>query len=270
MNEPMTGFDDEARAGLERRLALFEGKEQEALRALRAAAAIGDRERAQLQLEVVMSYADLQQGARKLIPAGARDDQETTYLVGSLFLYDCHRELIRGPNEHMHYVTGLKLGSILTMDRIISFGLDAATPVFAQGNLASSHEALIGLTRSGHRLHGLFHCHPGKGKEATRPSHIDLDTQERQERGKYPVIGAIFTEDGFVRFFSVSNQFHIVAYGDGVEHVGETVYRLTEIDQEQDPHQDEKGGVEHVGETAHRFTKIRQVHDRARRALGLR
>ena len=270
MNEPMTVFDDEARAGLERRLALFEGKEQEALTALRAAAAIGDRERAQLQLEVMMSYADLQQGARKLMPAGARDDQETTYLVGSLFLYDCHRELIRGPNEHMHYVTGLKLGSILTMDRIISFGLDAATPVFAQGNLASSHEALMGLTRFGHRLHGLFHCHPGKGKEATRPSQIDLDTQERQERGKYPVIGAIFTKDGFVRFFSVSNRFHIVAYGDGVEHVGETVYRLTEIDQEQDPHQDERGGVEHVGETAHRFTKIRQVHDRARRALGLR
>ena len=229
MNGAVPAVVDDARVELEKRIALFAGKEREALTALRAAAAAGDREEAQLQLEVMMSYADLQQVALKLLPDRARDDQETTYLVGSLFLYDCYRELIRGPDERMNYVTGLKLGSVLTMDRIITFTLDAATPVFAQGNLASSHEALIGLTRFGHRLHGLFHCHPGRGEKATRPSSIDLDTQERQERGRYPVIGAIFTEDGFVRFFSVRNQFQIVTYGEGVEHVGETVYRLTEI-----------------------------------------
>jgi hypothetical protein len=229
MNEAIPAPDDNARVGLEKRLALFHGKEQDALAALKAAAASGDRERAQIQLEVMMSYADLQQVARKLMPAGAGDNQEITYLVGSLFLYDCYKELVHGPDEDMHYVTGLKLGSILTMDRIITFDLDAATPVFAQGNLASSHEALIRLTRFGHRLHGLFHRHPGRGKESTRPSYIDLDTQERQESGKYPVIGAIFTKDGFVRFFSAKNQFQIVTYGEGVEHVGETVYRLTEV-----------------------------------------
>ena len=256
MNGTIPAVVDEARLGLEKRIALFEGKEQEALALLRAATATGDRERAKLQLEVMMSLADLKQQARRLMPAGAGDDGETTYLIGSLFLYDCYRELVRGPDERMHYVTGLKLGDILTMDRIVSFDLDTATPVFAQGKLASSHEALVRLTRFGHRLHGLFHRHPGRGKEATRPSHIDLDTQERQERGKYPVIGGIFTEDGFVRFFSVRNRFQVVTYGEGVEHVAGTVYRLTETGQKPVPILDEREGAEHVGEAVYRFTKI--------------
>ena len=96
---------------------------------LRSAAADGDRERAQLQLEIMMVCADVQQAASKLMPAVAEDERETTYLVGSMFLYECHKDLIRGPNEHMSYVTGLKLGSTLTMDRTVSFALDDATPV---------------------------------------------------------------------------------------------------------------------------------------------
>lgn len=191
---------------LAKRIALFEAKEKEALTALRAFAAVGDRSNAQLQLEVMMAYADLQQLAKRL-GQDAPAEQAPTYLVGSLFLYDCYRELMRGPNEHLHYVTGLKLGNLLTMDRIVSIELDEATPVFAQGNLASSHEALVRLSRFGHRLHGQFHKHPGLGKGVTYSSSIDQDTQERQERGKYPVIGAIFTEDGYIRFFSVKNEF---------------------------------------------------------------
>ena len=248
MNGAIQPIEYEARVDLEKRIAVFEGKEQDALDALKGHVAAGDRERAQLQLETMMSYVDLQHAARRLMPSDAGDESETTYVVGSLFLYDCHRELIRGPNENMHYVTGVGLGSVLTMDRITPIALDTATPVFAQGNLASSHGALMRLTRFGHRLHGLFHCHPGRGKEATRPSYIDLDTQERQERGKYPVVGAIFTADGFVRFFSVRNRFSIVIYGDGVEHVEDTVYRLTAIEQEEVPQDESRGGAQDAGE----------------------
>jgi hypothetical protein len=253
MNRRVANLDDEARVALEKRVALFRGKEQKGLASLTAAAGTGDRERAQLQLDVMMAYADLREEAEALLAAATGDDEGLTYLVGSLFLHDCYKELVSGPDERMHYVTGLKLGTVLTMDRIISFALDAATPVFAQGNLASSHQALMRLTRFGHRLHGLFHSHPGRGKEATHPSHIDLDTQERQECGRYPVVGAIFSRDGFVRFFSVRNRFSIVTYGEGIEHVGETVYRLTELGDNPAP---DRGGVDRVGETVYRLAEI--------------
>ena len=127
MNRPVPNLDKEAR------VALFRGKEQDALASLRAAAGTGDRERAQLQLDVMMAYADLREEAEALLAAATGDNEGLTYLVGSLFLHDCYRELVSGPDERMHYVTGLKLGTVLTMDRIISFALDAATPVFAQG-----------------------------------------------------------------------------------------------------------------------------------------
>lgn len=212
---------------LERRKLLIQTKEDDALMALREAVLSGNCQSAQLQLERAMMIADLRRLTERL--AKPADDSGLMYLVGSLFLYDCFSTLVQGLDERMHYVTGLRLAGLLTLDRIVEFELEAASPVSAVGDAASSHAELIRLDRFGHRLHGLFHRHPGKGKEATMPSKVDLDTQSRQERGKYPVIGAIFTEDGYVRFFSGRNQFDLILYGEGVERVEENTYRLTEI-----------------------------------------
>ena len=51
MSRPVPNLDEEAR------VALFRGKEQDALASLRAAAGTGDRERAQLQLDVWTAVA---------------------------------------------------------------------------------------------------------------------------------------------------------------------------------------------------------------------
>jgi hypothetical protein len=83
--------------------------------------------------------------------------------------------------------------------------------------------------RFGHFLHGLFHSHRGTGIKTSRPSSIDLNTQSRYEEGGYQMIGAVFTDDGFVRFFSHQLPFEIHVYGKGVERHGDTIFRLTEI-----------------------------------------
>jgi proteasome lid subunit RPN8/RPN11 len=98
----------------------------------------------------------------------------------------------------------------------------------AAGALADQHElqkALIHMDEWGHHLHGLFHSHPGSGAPATQPSSTDLKTHERFERGGYPLVGAIFVNDGVVRFFA-NHPFTISVYGKGVERVDEHVFTL--------------------------------------------
>lgn len=211
---------------LAERKALLLQKEEEAVKALREAAQAGDKPLAQLHLERLLAFADL----RRLVEEGEQGgEQKPTYLVGSLFLYDAYKALMCGENEQMHYVTGVRWGNILTLERLVPFHLEKATPVFAKGDALSSHAALVHLDRFGYCLHALFHRHPGQGKEASRPSYIDLETQERLERGKYPVIGAIFTRDGWVRFFSVHNPFQVITYGERLERDEGNLLRLTHL-----------------------------------------
>jgi len=64
-----------------------------------------------------------------------------------------------------------------------------------------THRLLILLETFGHRLVGHAHSHPGTGPNATRPSGIDENFQRRLENGGHSAIGAIFSRDGWVRFF---------------------------------------------------------------------
>ena len=43
-------------------------------------------------------------------------------------------------------------------------------------------------------------------------------------------LGAIFSRDGYVRFFRLDRSFEIEIYGEGVEKHEDNVYRLTHID----------------------------------------
>jgi hypothetical protein len=151
------------------------------------------------------------------------------YLVGSLFLYDAFERLNRGPEEHLFFVSGLTAGGMMTLDHICEFKVESASRCHARGEIGSSHLSLINLDNKGYRLHALFHKHPGTGAGATFPSSTDMHTQERMERGGYPAIGAIFSEDGYIRFFSARRQFTINIYGKGVDHVQDNTYHLTEL-----------------------------------------
>ena len=133
----------------QKRVSLLRAREQDAFEALKAAATVGDRALAQIRLEHLMGVADLRQIAEKLANRDQQDPTQVTYLVGSLFLYDCHNVLVQGRDERLHYVTGVRLGNLLTMDRIVPIEIEEASPVHAKGNLASSHDALIRLDNFG-------------------------------------------------------------------------------------------------------------------------
>ncbi len=188
-----------------------------------------DEERARISFEKLMNLNDVSKVLADVMDVFNQEQKDPIYSAGSLFLYDCYKYLMQVPQEVIHYVTGVDLGGILTLDKMTCFDIEKQSAVYVKGNIVSSQKVLIQMTEYGHKLHGWFHSHPGRGVRATVPSTIDMDHQARLERGNYPSIGAIFTRDGFVRFFSGERRFEVTVYGEGVEKVNERIYRLTKV-----------------------------------------
>lgn len=164
------------------------------------------------------------------LPPTTQTDKQV-FVVSSMFLRDSYNLLnIDKRVESLHFITGPRLGNVSVLDRIVNFEKERQTPVFAKGSSDSVSEVLIELARHEHKLHGCFHVHPGNGEGSTMPSSIDLKLQQNFDRGGYKVVHAIFSRDGYVRFYS-SLDFEIEIYGKGLEvkNHGE-LYRFTEVD----------------------------------------
>ena len=154
--------------------------------------------------------------------------EKRTYVTSSLFLHDCFDFLNTKKVESLHFVTGPELGYASVLDRIIDFEIERQTSVFARGDSNSVRKVLIQLGKYEHKLQGCFHIHPGIGTDSTTPSCIDLRLQETLDRGGYTAIGAIFSRDGFIRFYS-STDFELQVYGKGVDGIDGKLYHLTKV-----------------------------------------
>ncbi len=153
---------------------------------------------------------------------------QSIYVVSSLFLRDCFNYLNKKPVESLHLVTGPQIGSYSILDRMIDICMDVQNVVTAKGEECSVRKELIQLSEYDHKLHGCFHIHPGNGVISITPSQVDWKLQSTFDRGGYKSIGAIFSRDGYVRFYG-SHDFTIQIYGKGVEIKDEKIYQLTEI-----------------------------------------
>jgi hypothetical protein len=96
------------------------------------------------------------------------------------------------------------------------------------GDPRSVHEALSRIDKHlpDHALVLTCHLHPGHGPGSVTPSGTDRKTHRDMERGGYPVIGAIFSQDGYVHFFSVDVKFDLSVTGGGVKEVGKRTFRI--------------------------------------------
>jgi hypothetical protein len=149
------------------------------------------------------------------------------YVVSTIFLADCCAYLTQGRAEWLHAVTGVRLGSCFyTLDRMIPLDLIVQSAARATADPAAVFQAIRNLADSGHVLHAVFHSHRMRGVPG--PSSIDRELQHRLDRGGYPAIQAIFSDDGFVRFFAGEKPFEIKIYGTGAEKINERVYKLTD------------------------------------------
>jgi hypothetical protein len=96
------------------------------------------------------------------------------------------------------------------------------------GDPRSVHDALSRIDKHlpDHALVLTCHLHPGHGPSSVIPSGTDKRTHRDMERGGYPVIGAIFSQDGYVHFFSVDVKFDLSVTGGGVKEVGKRTFRI--------------------------------------------
>ena len=151
------------------------------------------------------------------------------YVVSSLFLYQCYRDLTADASEQFFFITGSEVDGALVLDQKAEFSHQKRSVVGVIGNTTATHSLLIRLEQFGHRLLAHFHSHPGVGLGSTNPSGTDNSFQQRLEKAGYPAVAAIFSRDGYVRFFRSDNDLEIQIHGKGVEDLGRHSYRLTDI-----------------------------------------
>jgi proteasome lid subunit RPN8/RPN11 len=158
---------------------------------------------------------------------GAVEEPEPLYLLSTSFLADTYKALTKTPDEHLVYATGPEdKKRVFAVTRLVTFALADKSRAHAVPDPKSQTEALVELDRRGERLLAMFHSHPGYG--APGPSPTDLNTQGNLERMRFPTIGAVFSRNGFVRFYSVNRSFRVVVSGTGCERLEDCLFRLTD------------------------------------------
>ena len=160
------------------------------------------------------------------------ESERLTFVVDSLVLQDCYRELFAEPDtESIVYLTGLEVEeNVRTLNRCLVLDHAVQSIVGAEADPEASFETLLELETSGHHLQAYAHNHPGTGKESTEPSPTDWENQQSLEDCGYDAIGLILTQDGYVRAFSNDPEFTIKVYGNHVQPVrtDRHVFRLEE------------------------------------------
>lgn len=182
------------------------------------------------------SEEKVQQAYEETIPAfrarnalGERPErQETVYLTDYEFLKDCYHYLTKTQDEGFCLVTGPEMEEgIYSLTRRVEPELKRQGPAGAEPDMSSLNKLLERIDEDfGEHLSGYFHSHPGRGRGATAPSSIDLTTQEKLERGGYPVVGCIFSRDGYLRFYSHDRDYQLEISGNGGEQIEQRSFKL--------------------------------------------
>lgn len=149
----------------------------------------------------------------------------TTYVMSSLFLHKSFRYLTRNPTEDLHLVTGIKIDGRFVLNEMLRLPHVERS---VAGAFSEAHHVRKGLSvmqSFGMRCGGLFHSHPGSGRNSSSPSSTDWATQRVWEQA-YPLIGGVFSRDGYVRFFASSNHWKVEVQGKKVRRIDEQLYKL--------------------------------------------
>lgn len=152
------------------------------------------------------------------------------FAVSSIFLHECFKQLTADKKEQFFFITGPEVDGVMVLSKFYMFEHISRTELGVEGDPRSTHRLLGRLEQFGHRLLAHFHSHPGRGPESTGPSGTDNKYQARLEGAGCDTVAAIFSRDGYIRFFRLDQKFELHIHGKGVEHVSGSIYRLTNLD----------------------------------------
>jgi len=204
----------------------FNKKYKSILTQMECSIANGQRNKAQSELEILMTIADCKRALNQTQSLLRKDNHKLIYYCGSWFLRNCLKELAKIKEESILYITGLNFGSIRTLDQSLNIKHEIQTTSYASVDKQDNRNVLATLNRNGQHLNAYFHAHPGYGINATMPSPTDEELQIDLEKGGYKAIGGIFNREGYVRFFSGSLEYEIEVIGKGVEKIDENIFKI--------------------------------------------
>ena len=161
------------------------------------------------------------------------------YKASSLFLKECFDFLTSTSHEVLHLVSGIELTpKTYFIDRLEKVKFQASA-VYAEADTSDLMKRLFELDEQyGHLLLAVFHSHPFNGLSGTLASGVDKNLQQVLEEAGYHCVQAIFSRDGYIRFFSNKLNFEIEIYGKGIEKIqtggkeNEKIFRLTNLNKE--------------------------------------
>lgn len=166
-----------------------------------------------------------QQVLASLDPGVVRPSHQV--LVSSWTLLESFRVCTETPDEGMHFVVGAEVDGVWVGTNIVKFPYAERSPVGAAGDPRATHGAVIEAAESGHRILLIAHSHPGSGPNANFPSSTDLRTHRLWEQGT-PLAGAIWSRDGYVRFFTAGRAVSVGVLGTHLEQVDGQLWKLRE------------------------------------------
>ncbi len=157
------------------------------------------------------------------------------YSISSLILAQAHTYLTQhlpGSSqepEWMLAVSGLNHDSVRTLEHLIGVRLASQSAAQASFDMQDFTRVAVCLYEHGQALHAIFHSHRFAGPP--HPSATDDRLQRILEEGGYPAIQAVFSEDGYVRFFARNRRFVIEVQGKGVKPVDgdKNLYRIVQF-----------------------------------------
>jgi hypothetical protein len=150
------------------------------------------------------------------------------YLISTEYIARVHKFLSDDKvNEKYCWGTGVinRTEKLIIPTEILTPKMSEQSPVFVRGDIYSIIDTLSYLEKFGHTLVIQCHKHPGDSPDSTFPSSIDLKTHKAME-SFYPVIGLIFSNNGYLRFFSAEKGFVVEIYGKGVRQIEDTVFLI--------------------------------------------
>jgi hypothetical protein len=162
-------------------------------------------------------------------PASQAAPTSTTnrYSIASATLAEAYAYLVqhlpgtKQEPEFMLAVSGTMVDEVRTLDRLIEVRMDCQSFGQAAFDMQDFTRIAVALFEHGQELHAVFHSHRFGG--VPTPSGTDMRLQsvleEGGEQSGYPAIQAIFSEDGYVRFFAKERPFRIEIHGTGVRPV---------------------------------------------------
>lgn len=157
------------------------------------------------------------------------------YVVSSATLAEAHAYLTQHlPGAHnepewMLAVSGVEVNGVRTLERLIEVRLASQSFGQASFDMEDFTRVAVLLHEHGLALHAILHSHRFGGPPS--PSATDTRLQATLEEGGYPAIQAVFSEDGYVRFFANERRFVVHVYGKGVVpvHGSPALYRIVQF-----------------------------------------